>query len=375
MSLLMRSVSFQGYRNLGERTLQFDSGVTVLVGPNATGKTNTIEALEYLTTGTSFRRPTPAELLGPGFSEARVAGRIEGDGRVVDVELIVSPKRRQFFRNKKACQGHDLPSTLLSVLFCPDDLMLVKGPASQRRAELDAFGAQANASYRTVLTTYTRSVEQRNRLLRDGCTTDVLDAWDESVALGGATLLYHRLNLFTRLSQLVSEVYSEVVPNEQLSCSYITSLVPSTNDASLCGGDAQELVELSRDALAELLRSRLAASRAVDLRRAQTLVGPHRDDVELSINGKPARSFGSQGQQRSVALAWKIAEVRLCERLLGERPLLLLDDVMSELDAERRACVMQFVECGIQTVITTTNLGYFTKDLLSGVKVVHYDAS
>ena len=121
-----------------------------------------------------------------------------------------------------------------------------------------------------------------------------------------------------------------------------------------------------------MLRERLAAARPDDVRRCQTTVGPHRDDVQFAIDGRDARTFGSQGQQRTVALAWKMAEVRLCERLLGERPLLLLDDVMSELDESRRACVTRFVEGGIQTVITTTNLGYFTPELLERTRVVHY---
>ena len=365
MALAVRTVTFDGYRNLGHRSLELDPGVTVLVGPNAVGKTNTVEALEYLTAGTSFRRPSPSELLGPGASEARVAARLEGDGRVVDVELVATAEKRRFLRNGKPCQARDLPGTLLSVLFCPDDLSLVKGSASRRRAELDSFGAQANAGYRKILAAYTRSVEQRNRLLRDGCDPALLDAWDESVAVGGGTLLYHRLSLFGRLSGLVADVYADVVPSERLACSYVASVA-----AGATGG--RPLSELSRDELVGLLRERLAASRADDRRRGQTLVGPHRDDVSFSIDGRDARAFGSQGQQRTVALAWKMAEVRLCESLLGERPLLLLDDVMSELDADRRACVTRFVEGGIQTVITTTNLGYFTPELLERVTVVDY---
>ena len=228
-----------------------------------------------------------------------------------------------------------------------------------RRGELDSFGAQANVGYRKVLSAYTRSVEQRNRLLKDGCDPVLLDAWDESVALGGATLLHHRLNLFTRLSSLVGEVYADVASGEALACRYVPSVA---------GAEAG----MGRDQLRDLMLRRMEESRDDDLRRGQTLVGPHRDDISFEIEGRDARAFGSQGQQRTVALAWKMAEVRLCEDLLGERPLLLLDDVMSELDENRRACVTKFVEGGIQTVITTTNLGYFDDSLLEGMKVVRY---
>lgn len=359
MSLAVTRVAFEGYRNLSGRVFEPAPGVTVLVGPNAAGKTNTVEALQYLTSGTSFRRPAPAELVAPGAPAARVRGRIEGDGRVLDVELEATPERRRFLRNGKPCRAADLQGTLLSVLFCPDDLSLVKGSASRRRAELDGFGAQANAGYRRVLAAYTRAVEQRNRLLKDGCAPELLDAWDESVAVGGATLLMHRLNLFARLSGLVAKVYGEVADGESLSCSY----APSVAGAS---------AGMGREELTDLMRAQLAAARPDDLRRGQTSVGPHRDDVSFSIDGRDARSFGSQGQQRTVVLAWKLAEVRLCEDLLGERPLLLLDDVMSELDERRRACVTRFVEGGIQTVITTTNLGYFSASQLGDMRVVEY---
>lgn len=359
MSLVVTHVSFRDYRNLGNRELDPAPGVTVLVGPNAAGKTNTVEALQYLTTGSSFRRPSPAELVGPGVAEAHVRGRLEGDGRVVDVELAATLEKRHFLKNGKPCRAADLAGTLLSVLFCPDDLSLVKGSASRRRGELDAFGAQANAGYRKVLATYTRSVEQRNRLLRDGCDPVLLDAWDESVAVGGATLLRHRLSLFERLSVLVDEVYGEVVAAERLGCRYVSSVAGAEPG-------------MGRDELARLMLEQMRAGRADDLRRGQTLVGPHRDDVAFTIDGRDARPFGSQGQQRTVALAWKMAEVRLCEGLLGERPLLLLDDVMSELDESRRATVTHFVEGGIQTVITTTNLGYFTPGQLDDMLVVDY---
>ncbi len=359
MSLVVKSVSFNGYRNLDGRVLEPAEGCTVLVGPNAVGKTNTVEALQYLTCGTSFRRPSPADLLAPNVDEARVCARLEGDGRVIDVEMDCTAQKRRFVRNGKPCRGIDLPGTLLSVLFCPDDLSFVKGSASRRRGELDGFGAQANVGYRKVLSTYTRSVEQRNRLLKDGCDEVLLDAWDESVALGGATLLHHRLNLFARLSALVSQIYAEIVDGEALSCEYVSSV-----EGAAAG--------MGRDELAGLMSCQLRAGRADDVRRAQTLIGPHRDDLVFRIDGRDCRSFGSQGQQRTVALAWKMAEVRLCEDLLGTRPLLLLDDVMSELDESRRSCVTSFVEGGIQTIITTTNLGYFSKGALDSMKVVDY---
>ena len=360
MGLKVKELGLVGFRNMGERNICLSPSTTVLFGRNAAGKTNTVEALQMLTAGYSFRRPTPGQLIREGEQQARIAARLEGDGRVLDVSCDITERRRQFSKNGKKCQAADIAGTLMSVLFTPDDLSLVKRGAAERRAELDDFGRQANQGFSRVLANYTRSIEQRNRLLKsDECDQGLLDAWDASVALGGATLLHSRLRLFSRLAAKVSEVYGQIAPAETLECEYRCSL-----------GD--EAPGMTRDELRDLFLRRLAESRPEDLRRQQTCVGPHRDDVAFSICGRDARAFGSQGQQRSVVLALKMAEVLLAEEIVGEKPLLLLDDVMSELDEARRDAVAGFSRDGVQTVVTTTNLGYFSADLLKSAEVVRY---
>ena len=361
MPLLVRSVRLTDFRNFRDLEVVLGEGMTVLVGHNAAGKTNTVEALQLLTTGSSFRHPRASELLRAGAERGRARARIEGDGRVLDVCCDVTPTRRSFSRNGKSCRASDLLGTLMSVLFCPDDLALSKGSARMRRDELDSFGSQAHRGYDRVARTYLRSVEQRNSLLRDGAVEPaLLDAWDESIAAGAAALLAHRISLFRRLAPVVSRIYGEISGGEDLSCRYVCS-----------AGD--EALSMGRDELREHMWGMLRVGRAEDLRRQQTLVGPHRDDVEFLVQGRPARAFGSQGQQRSLVLAWKMAEVELAPELVGQRPLLLLDDVMSELDESRRAAMCAFVETGVQTVVTTTNLGYFPPELLGRARVVSFD--
>lgn len=360
MGLLVKTLELQDFRSFGEKVVGLAPATTILCGPNAAGKTNTVEALQLLTAGYSFRHPTPTQLVREGAQTARASARLEGDGRVVDLHCDVVSGRRQFFRNGKRIQASEVSGTLMSVLFTPDDLQLVKRSASFRRDELDDFGRQANRGFASVLATYTRSIEQRNRLLKEERPDlDLLDAWDASVALGGATLLHGRLRLFERLRAKVCEVYGELAAGEGLECRYLCSL-----------GD--EALGLSKDELRELFCERLAAVRPDDLRRQQTTVGPHRDDVAFLIEGRDARAYGSQGQQRSVVLALKMAEVLLSAEVVGNQPLLLLDDVMSELDERRREAVTRFARRGVQTVITTTNLGYFSPELLDGAEVVGY---
>ena len=360
MGLLVSSLELRDWRNFESRDVAFDEGMTVLHGPNAVGKTNTVEALQMLTAGASFRHPRPVQLVRDGAQAARATAHLRGDGRVIDVSCVVEGSRRKFRRNGKPCQSADVPENLMSVLFNPDDLAFVKRGASGRREELDAFGHQANRGFAKVLSAYQRSVEQRNRLLRDAeSDLALLDAWDASVALGGATLLQARLRLFERLAPKVRAVYARICDGERLDVGYACTL----------GDDAGAL---DREQLAERFLNRLAEGRAADLRRQQTLVGPHRDDLTFALDGRDARSFASQGQQRSIVLAWKMAEVELAHEILGSRPLLLLDDVMSELDEHRRAAVVSFVQEGIQTVVTTTNLGYFPRELLEASKVVSF---
>lgn len=360
MGLAVTKLALSDFRNVRERVISFSPATTILVGPNAAGKTNTVEALQLLTSGASFRRPQPAQLVREGAQAARAEARLEGDGRVVDVRLDAAQGRRRFSRNGKGIHAGDVPRSLMSVLFTPDDLALVKRGASGRRDELDGFGRQANAGYARLLTAYTRAVEQRNRLLKEERPDlGLLDAWDASVAAGGAALLHSRLRLFTRLAAKVEAAYAEIAGGEKLSCSYASTL-----------GEGVE--ELSREELAERFLSALAGARPQDLRRQQTTVGPHRDDVAFAVDGRDARAFASQGQQRSIALALKTAEVLLAEEVVGSRPLLLLDDVMSELDESRREAVSRLALAGTQTVMTTTNLGYFSPGVLEGAEVVRY---
>ena len=361
MSLHLATISLRDFRNLHELEVALAPGMNVLVGHNAVGKTNTIEAIQLLTSGTSFRKPSPRELVREGCEQASIAARLEGDGRILDVSCEVTPRRRAYKRNGKPARPKDISGTMLSVLFNPDDLTFVKGSASYRREEIDAFAAQANKAYYRVLHSYQRGVEQRNRLLKEEIVdTSLLEAWDASIALGGATLLVARMRLFGRLAERTREAYASIAPGEELACSYVCSL----------GVDP---ANMTREQLEQAFLDRLEQGRADDLRRQQTLVGPHRDDISFTLDGRDARTYGSQGQQRSIVLAWKMAEVMVSRDVTGELPLLLLDDVMSELDETRREAVSSFVLQGIQTVVTTTNLGYFTPELLEGAKVVRFD--
>lgn len=362
MTMYARDLSVARYRSFDSYRLALSDGVTVLAGPNAAGKTNLIEALQLLTSGVSFRHPTAAELVHDGAGSCKVELRLEGDGRVLDMGLSVEDGKRSFSRNGKRCAASGVRGVLPSVLFCPDHLDMVKRGAIERRTALDDFGVQLSARYADLASAYGRCVSQRNALLKETCCCrEVLGAWNESLARAGSALLVHRLALLDRLSGHVCDAYGRVASGEPAGVSYVSTLgdLPHIEDRGELRGWAYEHMLSALDERAD-----------EEIRRGVTLVGPHRDEIEFSVAGRSARSFASQGQQRTLVLAWKVAEVAVARDILGTAPLLLLDDVMSELDAGRRGAFLQLIGDDIQTVITTTNLGYFTDDLLDRAKVV-----
>ena len=360
----------RNFRSYEEFTLELDAGVTVLAGPNAAGKTNLVEALQLLTAGRSFRTTSPAPLVRAGETRASAELLVEGDVRRVDLgwraetDVVTAAGnlavKRTFTRNGKNVTVAGMRGVLPSVLFYPDHLDIVKRAAVERRSALDEFGVQLSESYAQLLGAYRKTLEQRNSLLRGGFADPVLlSSWDEALISAGISVMRHRAALLERVRGHFHRVYAAISGGEEADAVYEPS-VPL----------AVPVTEASADDLEEAFRAALAAHRGEDLARGHTSVGPQRDDVAMSIAGLPARTFASQGQQRSLVLAWKIAEVEVVRDILGRPPLLLLDDVMSELDADRRRAVMRFVQEGIQTVITTTNLGYFEGDVLDRAKVV-----
>ncbi len=370
MAILATNLIVENYRNFPSFELELDERLTMLVGRNAVGKTNLVEALQLLTAGRSFRRPSPAELVREGATACSLALNLTGEGRVIDHACRVAEGKRTFMRNGKRCRAAGMRGVVPSVLFCPDDLDMVKRGASVRRAALDGFGVQLNESYARLEGAYERVVEQRNALLKDGALArDLIGAWDEALIANGAALTVHRLALLARIRAYVRAFYAALAGGEEADVSY-----EPTWDTEGVDVIAELSAPADRTSAIEEVRERMARALAAhadeEFRRGITLVGPHRDEVRFSIAGRDARTFASQGQQRSLVLAWKLAEVAVTRDILSRPPLLLLDDVMSELDAERRAAFIAGIEDGVQTVITTTNLGYFDDEALARAKVV-----
>ncbi len=338
--------------------------VTVLIGPNAAGKTNVLEAIQLTATGRSFRNAGVDQLLRWGADRGSVSLEVRRDDRDLSIGLeFNSDGSRTYTVNGIRRRGlAQIAGIAPIVSFVPADLELVKGAGEHRRSAIDALGEQLSRTYRGLRQSYNRVLRHRNTLLREWEPTDVeLEPWTEQLISLGSRLLTHRRRLAQRLAQEMRAIHAAIAEGEDLTIEY----------HDRCGVGITDLgVEISASEAAEALR-RAYTARARDERiRKVTLVGPHRDDLVLLLGGREARSYGSQGQQRSLALAWKLAEVATIEQIAETRPALLLDDVMSELDAMRRRCLIEVIERGVQTIITSTTSAYFDEDALARAVVV-----
>lgn len=340
------SLAAQNFRNLADVRVEPSAHATVVVGPNGQGKTNLLEGLFYLATLKPLRATRLPELVAFGAPKATVTGvfRLKGAERVISVEISASGTRQALVDGKKAASLEDYFGGVAVVAFTPDDLTVVKGGPEGRRAFLDRAVFNRFPAYLKESREYARALKARNKLLKDRAPAEYLEAYDEALSQKGARLWVRRRALMAEVGPRAQEAFS--------------SIGRTAHPASF--GYQPAKIELdfpaaAEDALAACLREALVERRFRDLERGFTSVGPHADDVAILLGEHPARAFASQGQQRALVLSWKIAEIENLASALGFLPLLLLDDVSSELDPERNAYLMQYLsESGAQVFLTTT---------------------
>ena len=340
-------ISLTDWRNFRALNVKLDAAVNVFLGLNAQGKTNLLEAINFASLCRS-RAAKDAELVRWGQSRAFL--RIKFFSRDIGHDLAIelsSTKRRRILLDANALKPRELVGRLSSVLFSPEDLFMFKGAPAVRRKFLDAQISQASPVYLAALMRYNRLVDQRNSLLkkiRDGLArADELDLWDEQLAACAEKILVKRLDAVDKLNFLANRIQRAISSNrENLSVVYKMHRL----DASTVN--------------AENFFATLRTRRLADIKRGSTSVGAHLDDLNFFVNGHELKLFGSQGQLRTVALALKLSELQFIKSETGEYPLLLLDDVMSELDATRREMLLEFLRREkIQTLITATDRAYF----------------
>jgi DNA replication and repair protein RecF len=342
--LLLQQLQLRDFRNLVEVVLLPSPHVTVVVGRNGQGKTNLLEAIYFLCTLKALRAGRLMELVRFGQPVARVSGRFALGGAVREIAVEIRDGGREAsVDGKRAPKLEEYFGGVSVVAFTPDDLAVVKGAPEQRRAFLDRAVFNRFPGFLRASRAYLRALRSRNRLLKDGASLDYLQAYDDALAEAGARVLVLRRDLLAELGPRAEATVASIAQLPGVRYAYAAAHL----DVVLTRAEVPEL--------ASALRSALHARLPRDRERGFTSVGPHADDVEIGLDGHPARAFASQGQARSLVLGWKIAEIENLRSALGRSPLLLLDDVSSELDPERNAFLMRYLSTsGAQVLLTTT---------------------
>ena len=342
--MVIDGLELQGFRNYAAAAADFDREINVITGNNAQGKTNLLEAIYVLCTGKSFRARSDRELLG--FTED--GGRLYAHGcagdreRRVEIRLHRGRRREMTVNGVKQKTAQAFAGCFAAVLFCPEDLELIRGGAAERRRFLDNCISQLRPRYAAALYEFGRAYEAKTRILRDmeekPSLEPLLEEYNLRLARMSAELIHYRALFLDALGPECARIHGEFSGGERLELAYTTV---STVD------DPRRPVE----ELTGLIMEHQERHRAAEIASRLCLTGAHKDDIEISINGARARTFASQGQTRTAALSMKLAELELHRKALGEYPLLLLDDVLSELDAARQDFILNRIGGG-QVFIT-----------------------
>lgn len=337
------ALKFENYRNLRDNIIEPCENVNIIYGDNAQGKTNLLESLWLFCGGHSFRASKDNEVINWDKDFARLSMRFVGQEREQTAEILLQGKKRSVKINgveKKSSAS--LIEKYCAVVFSPEHLNLIKRGPSERRRFIDSAICREKYKNAVVLSKYNRVLNQRNSLLKDifknPSLADTLMIWNEPLVKNGALLIKKRIEYIKMLSERASEYHNGISKgSEELKIRYISS-------ADIESDDSLDIIE-------EKLKNKLLSNQADDIRTGVTNIGAHRDDVEILINGKNARSFASQGQQRSAVLSLKLAEASVLKERMGEEPIILLDDVLSELDAKRQDFLLNEL-VGCQVFIT-----------------------
>ncbi len=358
--MYVSGLSLLRFRSYDYVNIKLVPGINVFIGTNGQGKTNLIEALNYCASFSSHRVASDQPLVKQGESSAAVQVVVEQDSRTISLDVEITPGKANKAKQNGSplTKARDLLGILLTVTFAPEDLMLVKGDPSERRKFMDDSITQLIPSYAGVRADFEKSLRQRNALLKSayGKRTEevlhTLDVWDVQLAKTGAAVMYHRLKLIENMQELVSDAYTKVSDDRgPLAISYVSNLEVPAGELTIASIESAMLAALTE-------------KRNSELDRGITLVGPHRDELQLMLRDLPVRGYASHGESWSCALALKLSLFELLKRSSrGGDPVLILDDVFAELDEIRRSKLVDLVKNNEQTIVTAAVANDVPKEL------------
>ena len=360
--MYLENLVLHDFRNYADLTINFSQGVNVLLGENAQGKTNLLEAIYVLALTRSHRTANDKELIRWQTTTATLQGRLHKSTGAVPLELELGRRgKRAKVNHLEQAKLSQYVGNLNVIVFAPEDLSIVKGAPAVRRRFMDMEFGQMSPKYLDNLSQYRTILKQRNHYLRQLNRQQAKDkvylgVLSDQLAAFGAEIIHKRLQLLQQLEKWAQAVHSEITQEqEQLTFHYVT-LVPTADQTSV-------------DHIYQTLQALYQQQQAKEIFQGTTLLGLHRDDLQFGVNGKNVQTFGSQGQQRTTALSVKLAEIDLMKAETGEYPVLLLDDVLSELDAARQTHLLTAIQDKVQTFLTTPSLDGVARKLINARKV------
>ncbi|EKE02778.1 MAG: hypothetical protein ACD_20C00334G0007 [uncultured bacterium] len=375
--MFLKKLKLTNYRNYKTCNIEFPTNKTIFVGKNAQGKTNILESIYYLATLSSYRSSSDSELIHWGESNTQIKAEIERFETQVTLDVFINPPNNKVLKvnGLKKTKSSQFLSNLLVVNFGIDDLLLLRGTPSDRRKWINDAISQLYPVYNERLAKYNKIRLQRNNLLKEfkgnihltQSQIDSLSVWNDQIIVAGSNLIHLRQKYLKEISKFAHKKHKHIsIGEEKLSIKYNSTV---TGDF-----DVEKEEVITSDKIAKIYSDIIQEKRNEEIIRGQTVIGPHRDDISFFINNVDAKSFASQGQQRTIVLALKLAELDFIKNIVGENPVLLLDDVLAELDPARQNFLLDSIKEDIQTIITTVDISNFEPPYLEGVTIYHVES-
>ncbi len=348
--MIVKSIKLKNFRNFSELNIDLNNILNIFIGDNGQGKTNLLESIYLCSIGKTFKLNSENDLIKFGQNSFEVEILINKENgsnivsKVINITYVKNQKRIVKINGVKLEKNSELIGLLNNVIFTPDDLKIIKGSPIERRKFINIDISQIKPKYKYLLKNYKKVITGRNNILKDitnNSNRDVLSIWNDYLIDIGSEIIFYRKEYIKNLKHYAALIYANISDNKE-------------NFELLYKCDIGNVDNLSKNEIKEIFREKINKSIENEIFRKNSLYGPHKDDIIIKINDKDFKYFGSQGQQRSAVLAIKLAEIEIIKNEIGEYPILLLDDVLSELDNKRKNFLINYIK-NIQTIITSTD--------------------
>lgn len=355
--MFFEKIKIINFRNITDQQINLNKQINLIIGANAQGKTTLLEAIHFIIRGRSFKEKTDANMIQWGKEEAVIQATVSDEIRSLNPTVTISRDKTTFSIDGKVKRAKGLASyePVSTVVFLPEDLELVKGSPDNRRNYIDNILSNIWIKQKINRINYFKTLKQRNFFLKNGSVKGI-DVWDAQLSRFGGILIKKRLEVLKILSILIDKVHKELVEGkENINLSYKSSFLENIDES---------------DDFESKFSEALLKKRETDYRYQTTTIGPHKDDIVININGRNSREYSSQGQQRTVAIALRIAEWEIYKQESDLNSILLLDDIFSELDASRRGNLLKFILEKQQTLITSVSSDFFKEEAFPSINIV-----